>query len=112
MRTTNYTLNELLAISTLTDFTILSNLKTKSINENMQFRKLLQMSLVKHNKELNFDIQMKIVGITMFVERYCRPYIYQEHYINIRTKYPEISEQKAKALANEKLEKTIRKCSY
>jgi len=85
---------------------------TTRINAGMQWRKNLQASLYQHKKNLDFNTQMKIVEVTMTIERYCRPYIWRKHFINIRAKYPEISHQKCKNLANDKTEKTIKKYSY
>ena len=82
------------------------------INENLRWRRLLQISLTKHQKGIPFSIQMDIIDITNQIERYCRPFILSKFRMMIRDKYKGISEQKLKSLATGKMEETIKKYSY
>lgn len=107
-----YTLDALLQIGSLTDFHVQKTVKKMGINAGMEWRKSIQRSLTQHNKSIDLNIQMQIVHVTQTIERYCRPYIWQKFYIMIRQKYPQISRQKCKNMANDKTEKTIRKYSY
>lgn len=109
-----YTLDALLQISRLSDFHVQKTSSRMGINNAMEWRKSIQRSLAHHRNSLkdNMDIQMQIVHVTQTIERYCQPFIWQKFYIMIREKYPEITIQKCKNLANDKTEKTIRKYSY
>lgn len=107
-----FTLPVLLEISKYSDNKIINKIRNNGINNSMEWRKALQRSLAHHNKSMDLGTQMQIVHITQTLERYCRPHIYKKHWVNIRLKYPEITEQKVKNLANDKTERTILKYSY
>jgi hypothetical protein len=107
-----YSTEELIGLCKTPKKNIYATIEKIGINQSMEWRRAIQVSLAIHKKDLDEYTQMEVVVITMFIERVCRPYIWRKHYMMIRHKYPMITRQKCKNLANDKTEKTIRKYSY
>lgn len=108
-----YTIQELRSLCGMSDRDIICKIKALGINNCMEYRRIMQRSLKLNNKVLSMDEQMRIVQVTQVVEKYCRPYIFKKHYANVVDKYGNsITPQKAKNMANDLTEKTIRKYSY
>ena len=107
-----YSLEVLLDISELSESEIMYFLSTHNVRENLEWRRTLQVSLAYHVKKLNFDVRMDIIGVTMIVERYCRPYIMDEYKKKLKVQYPRADEKRVIILAKNKTEITMRKYSY
>lgn len=114
MRTQIYSFVELMQISNYSYLQVSCLMKNKSIDEKMKFRRLLQKSLSHYNKRMEINDQMRIIAITMQIERMCRPVI-KKHFINLLlVKYPELKHnaRRLDLLSNDKTEKTIKKYSF
>lgn len=101
-------------LGSYTNYQIVCLMQGKSIDERMGFRKLLQKSLSYHNKKMSMDDQMRIIAVTMQIERMCRPLIKKHFEKLLIVKYPELKNnaRRLDVLSNDKTEKTIKKYSY
>ncbi len=101
-------------IAQLPEPVFVRTLSGKTINAAAKMRRLLQESLAnfsKRNPTLK-TTQMDIVRKCQILEKYIRPFIYQQHMMNIAIKYHDLTPIVLKRLAQEKTEKTIAKMSY
>jgi hypothetical protein len=86
----------------------------KKIGENLAWIRKLQMSVHKFSKKHKkmLDTQMTILGIVSLIERYCRPFIFQDHFQQVILKYPRATPAEHKMIADQRTEKTLLKYHY
>jgi len=101
-----------LQIAAMSDAEVMLHMRGKSVRGNMDWRYDIQKSIAQHKKMLLFGIQMRLIEITMTIERYCRPPIMEEYKRKIKAQYPAASENRIVKLAKNKTELTILKGSY
>lgn len=83
-----------------------------AINENLALIRNLQESLAQHNKFISLNAQMDIVRIIHMIEKLISPRMYVWYRKHIKERYPNISEEMACRLANEKVTKCFAKYRY
>jgi len=105
---------QMMRLARMTKAKILEVLNVYSIRDCLLFHRRLTESIVgfsKRNKHL-LTLQWELVCIAEMVRRMAYRAIYDDFKIQIKLKYPQITDPQLKALTKEKTEKIIKKYSY
>jgi len=107
-----YSFSALLQLANLKKAELNVFIRMQSVRQNLDIRRRVQMSLAQYRKKIPFDIQMKLIAITLEIEKYCRSFLMAEFRKQVKQKYPLANESKIKALAKAKTELFMAKYAY
>lgn len=109
-----YTLTELINLSLLPEWKVKLKILSKTAEENLRWRYNLQVALSQFSKSnaLNHEMQMKIVQLTIIIERYVRNALMKCYLEEVRTKHSNETNARYKELAKALVENYIKRRSY
>ena len=109
-----YTNAELINLSMLPEWKLKLKILSKPPEENLRWRYNLQVSLAEFSKthKNHSELQMKIVQLTINIERYVRKALMLCYLNEVKTKHPNESPARYKELAKALVEEYIKRRSY